>query len=157
MSSFAIGRCWPMARSSRRRRPPRWGGPWPRIPQQPGGAEDRAGLARRLHGALRQAAVPVFEPAGGHGVFVDAQAFLHHLPAAAHPTAALCNALYVAGGLRAGANPAAASEETEGPKEVLRLALPLGQTEAEGEAAVVAIVAAFERVAAERGANPSRA
>ncbi|MFI0607486.1 MAG: beta-eliminating lyase-related protein [Anaerolineae bacterium] len=121
-------------------------------PEQPGGAEDRAGLARRLHGALREAAVPVFEPAGGHAVFVDAQAFLPDLPAAAHPTAALCNALYVAGGLRAGANPAAPSAEAAGAREVLRLALPLGRTEAEGAAFVAAVVAAFERVAAERGA-----
>ena len=74
--------------------------------EQPGGGADRAALARRLHDSLRAAAVPVIEPAGGHGVFVDARAFLSHLPTAAHPTAALCNALYLAGGLRAGANPA---------------------------------------------------
>lgn len=122
--------------------------------ERPGGGADRAALARRLHDGLRAAAVPVIEPAGGHGVFVDARAFLSHLPTAAHPTAALCNALYLAGGLRAGANPALPTGEADEDAELLRLALPLGGNPAENEAILATTVAAFKRVAAERGAVP---
>lgn len=118
--------------------------------ERPEGAAGRAALAHRLHAALRAAAVPVIEPAGGHGVFVDARAFLPDLPASAHPTAALGNALYLAAGLRAGANPAGPGGDAADHLELLRLALPVGATEAEGEAIVATTVAAFRRVAAER-------
>ncbi len=120
--------------------------------EQPGGAADRAALARRLHDGLRAAAVPVIEPAGGHGVFVDARACLPHLPTAAHPTAALCNALYLAGGVRAGANPHLPTGGADEGAELLRLAIPVGWTAAENEAILATTVAAFKRIAAERGA-----
>lgn len=118
--------------------------------ERPEGAAGRAALAHRLHAALRAVAVPVIEPAGGHGVFVDARAFLPDLPAAAHPTATLGNALYLAAGLRAGANPAGPAGNASDHPELLRLALPVGATEAEGAAIVATAVAAFQRVAAER-------
>lgn len=118
--------------------------------ERPEGAAGRAALAHRLHAALRAAAVPVIEPAGGHGVFVDARAFLPDLPASAHPTAALGNALYLAAGLRAGANPAGPAGDAADNPELLRLALPVGATEAEGAAIVATTVAAFRQVAAER-------
>jgi len=44
--------------------------------------------------------VPVVKPAGGHAVFVDARAFLPHIPPLEYPGHALACALYEAGGIR---------------------------------------------------------
>ena len=45
--------------------------------------------------------VPVVKPAGGHAVFVDARAWLPHIPPLAYPGQALAVALYEIGGIRA--------------------------------------------------------
>jgi tryptophanase len=44
--------------------------------------------------------VPVVKPAGGHAVFIDARAFLPHIPPLQYPGQALACALYEAGGIR---------------------------------------------------------
>lgn len=44
--------------------------------------------------------VPVVKPAGGHAVFVDARAFLPHIPPLEYPGQALACALYEVGGIR---------------------------------------------------------
>jgi tryptophanase len=44
--------------------------------------------------------VPVMQPAGGHAVYLDAQAFLPHLPPHQYPGQALSCALYKEGGIR---------------------------------------------------------
>ncbi|MEZ5998635.1 MAG: tryptophanase [Hyphomonas sp.] len=44
--------------------------------------------------------VPVVKPAGGHAVFIDARAFLPHIPPLEYPGQALACALYEAGGIR---------------------------------------------------------
>ncbi len=44
--------------------------------------------------------VPVMKPAGGHAVFVDARAFLPHIPPLEYPGQALAAALYETGGIR---------------------------------------------------------
>ncbi|SMR71113.1 tryptophanase [Aliiroseovarius halocynthiae] len=44
--------------------------------------------------------VPVVKPAGGHAVFVDARAWLSHIPPTAYPGQALAVALYELGGIR---------------------------------------------------------
>ncbi len=45
--------------------------------------------------------VPVIKPAGGHAVFIDARAWLPHVPSLAYPGQALAVALYEIGGIRA--------------------------------------------------------
>ncbi len=49
---------------------------------------------------LRSLAVPVVEPSGGHAVFVDARAFLDHIPPLQYPGQSLAVALYEYGGIR---------------------------------------------------------
>ncbi len=50
---------------------------------------------------LVAAGVPVMQPAGGHAVYLDAKAFLPHLPVEQYPGQALLAALYLEGGIRA--------------------------------------------------------
>jgi tryptophanase len=45
--------------------------------------------------------IPVVKPAGGHAVFVDARAFLSHIPPLEYPGQSLACALYELGGIRA--------------------------------------------------------
>jgi tryptophanase len=49
---------------------------------------------------LVQAGVPVMRPAGGHAVYLDAAAFLPHIPVDQYPGQALACALYLEGGIR---------------------------------------------------------
>jgi tryptophanase len=49
---------------------------------------------------LDKLGVPVFKPAGGHAVYLDAKAFLPHVPPEQYPGQALACALYLAGGIR---------------------------------------------------------
>lgn len=49
---------------------------------------------------LIKAGVPVIQPAGGHAVYIDAAAFLPHLPVNQYPGQALVGALYIEGGIR---------------------------------------------------------
>jgi tryptophanase len=45
--------------------------------------------------------IPVVQPTGGHAVFVDARAWLPHIPPLAYPGQSLACALYAQGGIRA--------------------------------------------------------
>jgi len=49
---------------------------------------------------LMAAGVPVMQPAGGHAVYLDAKAFLSHIPVNQYPGQALACALYEEGGIR---------------------------------------------------------
>lgn len=91
----------------------------------------RIGQVEYLGELLRLAGVPVVQPIGGHGVFIDARRFLPHVAQTSFPAQALAAALYVDSGVRgmergavsAGRDPA--SGENRLPKlELLRLTIP---------------------------------
>lgn len=44
--------------------------------------------------------IPIIQPTGGHALYLDAAAFLTHIPAHHMPGIALANALYITGGIR---------------------------------------------------------
>ncbi len=77
------------------------------------------------------AGVPCVSPAGGHAVYLDAKALLPHLDPLKYPAWALCNELYLAGGIRGveigtvmfgTVNPDGTEEPA--PMELVRLAIP---------------------------------
>lgn len=49
---------------------------------------------------LITAGVPVMQPAGGHAIYLNAKAFLSHIPVEQYPGQALVGALYLHGGIR---------------------------------------------------------
>ncbi|HXD79888.1 MAG TPA: tryptophanase [Puia sp.] len=49
---------------------------------------------------LDAAGVPYIRPTGGHAIYLDAKAFLPHIPVHQYPGLALCSALYAEGGVR---------------------------------------------------------
>ena len=53
-----------------------------------------------LTNKLMDAGVPVMQPAGGHAVYLDASAFLPHIPPQQYPAQVLTCALYLEGGVR---------------------------------------------------------
>ncbi len=80
---------------------------------------------------LDELGVPYVRPVGGHAVFLDAKAFLPHLPASQYPGIGLVNALYLDGGVRAVelgsvmfGKPDGQGNEQPAPLELVRLAFP---------------------------------
>jgi tyrosine phenol-lyase len=93
--------------------------------------EHRVGTTARLAGELLARGVPIVRPAGGHAVYLDARAFLPHLPPLQYPAQALCGEIYVEGGVR-GAElgtvtfgvDGTTGEERPAAADLVRLALP---------------------------------
>lgn len=84
-----------------------------------------------LWARLKQAGVPVVEPPGGHAVFLDARAFLPHIPQEEFPAQRLAAAIYEASGVRgmerglvsAGRDPAT-GHHRPAKLELVRLTIP---------------------------------
>ena len=83
-------------------------------------------FARRLS----DAGIPIVQPAGGHGAFIDAAALLPHIPPLQFPGVAFVNALYVRFGVRASEigsvmfGRKSDHGDQAAPLELVRLALP---------------------------------
>jgi len=90
----------------------------------------RIGQVRYLGQQLIDAGVPIVRPVGGHAVFLDARAFLDHVPQSEYPAQALAAALYVDSGVRGmERGNVSAGRDKEGkerfPKlELVRLTIP---------------------------------
>ncbi len=91
----------------------------------------RVGQVLYLGNRLLAWGIPIVQPIGGHGVFLDARALLPHLPQEQYPAQALAAALYLDSGVRAmerGAVSAGRNKETGEeyrPKlELVRLTIP---------------------------------
>ncbi|HZD18232.1 MAG TPA: tyrosine phenol-lyase [Actinomycetota bacterium] len=91
----------------------------------------RVGQVEYLGTALIKAGVPIVQPVGGHGIFLDAKRILPHIPQDRFPAQALAAALYVESGVRGmerGVVSAGRDRETgehHYPKlELVRLAIP---------------------------------
>ena len=92
----------------------------------------RESHTRYLGKVLQEAGLPVYLPTGGHAVYVDAGKALPHIPQAQFPGVVLCNALYLAGGVRTveigslmfeHIDPQS-GEQVLAPLELLRFAIP---------------------------------
>lgn len=91
----------------------------------------RVGQVEYLGNKIEEEGIPIVKPIGGHAVYLDARAFLPHIPQEQFPAQRLAAELYVEGGVRAmergivsaGRDPA--TGEHRRPKlELVRLALP---------------------------------
>jgi len=91
----------------------------------------RVGQVQYLGEMIEREGVPIVRPIGGHGIFLDALAFLPHMPRDQYPAQALAAALYVDSGVRAmergavsaGRDPV--TGENHFPKlELVRLTIP---------------------------------
>lgn len=94
--------------------------------------EYRIASVRYLGEHMAAAGVPIMQPPGGHAVYIDAAAFLPHVPPAQLPGQAIVAELFVEGGIRAvevgttmfgGPDPETGEERTAA-LELVRLALP---------------------------------
>ena len=94
--------------------------------------EYRIASVRYLGEGLMRAGFPIVSPPGGHAIYIDAGAFLPHIPPRQLPAQALACAFYEEGGIRGveigtlmfgGRDPAGGGERTA-PLELLRLAIP---------------------------------
>ena len=91
----------------------------------------RVGQVLYLGDKLINWGVPIVRPVGGHGVFLDARAFLPHIPQEEYPAQALAAAIYMDSGVRcmergivsAGRN-ADTGEENKPKLELVRVTIP---------------------------------
>lgn len=90
----------------------------------------RVGQVEYLGNRLIGAGIPIVRPIGGHAVFLDARAFLPHIPQSQYPAQALAAEIYIESGVRTmERGNVSAGRDKEGkeyfPKlELVRLTLP---------------------------------
>jgi tryptophanase len=85
-----------------------------------------------LGAKLIAAGVPIFQPPGGHAIYLDARAFLPHIPAHEYPGQTLACEIYLRGGIRSceigsvmfGKTDPASGEFQPSQLEMVRLAIP---------------------------------
>jgi tyrosine phenol-lyase len=119
----------------------------------------RVGQVEYLGQKLVEWGVPIVRPVGGHAVYVDAKAFLPHLPQDQFPAQALAAELYADGGVRAmergivSAGRDAATGEHHYPKlELVRLTVPRRvYTQAHMDVVAESVAAVFDRRETVRG------
>jgi tryptophanase len=81
---------------------------------------------------LTELDIPIFQPPGGHAIYLDAGAFLPHIPAHEFPGQALACELYLSGGIRSceigsvmfGKTDSATGKFAPATLEMVRLAIP---------------------------------
>jgi tryptophanase len=91
----------------------------------------RHATVRYMGKRLESLQIPFVKPVGGHAVFLDARAFLPHIPTDLYPGIGLVNALYIEGGIR-GVELGSVmfgktdknGQEIPAPLELVRLAFP---------------------------------
>ncbi len=91
----------------------------------------RVGQVVYLGEKLMKWGVPIVKPIGGHGIFLDARAFLPHIPQTQYPAQTLAAAIYLDSGVRAMERGAVSSgrdpvtgEERFPKLELVRLTIP---------------------------------
>lgn len=93
----------------------------------------RIASTRYLGVGLNAIGIPTIQPPGGHAIYIDAKAFLPHIPAREYPGQALCAAMYLEGGIRAveigsvmfgKRDPRNARREIPAEMELVRMAIP---------------------------------
>jgi tryptophanase len=108
---------------------------------------------------LIEAGVPIFEPPGGHAIYIDAKRFLPHIPAEQFPGQALMAALYLEGGVRSCeiGSVMFGRYDAEGrfhgaPNELVRLAIPRRvYTQSHIEYLIEVVIEVFQNRAQIRG------
>jgi tyrosine phenol-lyase len=113
----------------------------------------RVGQVQYLGDLLFKSGVPIVQPVGGHGVFVDAARTLEHLPQDHFPAQALTAAVYLDSGVRAmergivSAGRDAATGENHHPKlELVRLTIPRRvYTQAHMDVVAESVASTYER------------
>jgi tyrosine phenol-lyase len=102
---------------------------------------------------LRDAGVPLLWPTGGHAIYLDAARFASHLEPTQLPGVSVAIALYLLGGVRAceigmlmfGHHDPETGQETAGPRELVRLAIPRRvYTQSHMDYVIEVVVKAFE-------------
>ncbi len=91
----------------------------------------RVGQILYLGKKMLDAGIPIVQPIGGHGIFLDAKAFLPHIPQEQYPAQSLAAELYIESGIRsmergivsAGRNKET-GEENKPKLELVRLTIP---------------------------------
>jgi tryptophanase len=92
----------------------------------------RIEVSRYLGEHLTEGGVPIMQPPGGHAVYIDAAAFLPHVPAHELPGQSVVAELYLEGGIRAveigtvmfGRRDPGTGQESTAAMELVRLAIP---------------------------------